>query len=135
MAFDAKKIFPIDRKPSVAVGVGLPFTAPGVFPSTYTTKDAIKNNLINFFLTGTGERYLNPLFGAGLQTYIFEQLTTNTEAALEQDIQTIVAEYFPTVTITDLQINGTPDKQQIYVQMSYTIADTGIEDTLEIGFN
>lgn len=135
MAFDAKKIFPIDRKPSVAVGVSIPFNAPAVFSSTYTTKEAIKNNLINFFLTGTGERYLNPVFGAGLQTYIFEQLTTNTEAALEQDIQTIVAEYFPSVTITDLQITGTPDKQQIYVQMSYTIADTGIEDTLEIGFN
>lgn len=135
MAFDAKKIFPIDRKPSVAVGVNIPFNAPGVFSSNYTTKEAIKNNLINFFLTGTGERFLNPLFGAGLQTYIFEQLTANTEVALEQDIQTIVAEYFPSVTITDLQITGTPDKQQIYVQMSYTIADTGIEDTLEIGFN
>lgn len=135
MAFGAKKIFPIDRKPSVAVGVSLPFTAPGVFSSTYTTREAIKNNLINFFLTGTGERYLNPNFGAGLQAYIFEQLTTNTEAALDQDIQTIVSKYFPSVTITDLQITGTPDKQQIYVQMSYTIADTGVVDTLEIGFN
>jgi len=54
MAFDAKKIFPIDKKPSVAVGVGIPFAAPAVFTSTYTTQQAIKNNLINFFLTGTG---------------------------------------------------------------------------------
>jgi len=135
MAFGAKKIFPIDRKPSVAVGVSLPFTAPGVFSSTYTTREAIKNNLINFFLTGTGERYLNPVFGAGLRAYIFEQLTTNTEAALDQDIQTMVRKYFPSVTITNLEITGTPDKQQIYVQMSYTIADTNIEDTVEIGFN
>jgi len=135
MAFGAKKIFPIDRKPSVAVGVSIPFTAPGVFSSTYTTREAIKNNLINFLLTGTGERYLNPNFGAGLQAYIFEQLTTNTEAALDEDIQTLVRKYFPTVTITNLQITGTPDKQQIFIQMSYTIADTGIEDTLEIGFN
>lgn len=135
MAFGAKKIFPIDRKPSVAVGVSLPFTAPGVFSSTYTTKEAIKNNLINFFLTGTGERYLNPIFGAGLQAYIFEQLTTNTEVALDQDIQTIVSKYFPSVTITNLQVNGTPDKQQIYIKMDYMIADTGIVDTIEIGYN
>ncbi len=51
MAFGAKKIAPIDLKPSVGVGVGLPFNAPGVFRTTYTTKEATKNNLINFFLT------------------------------------------------------------------------------------
>ena len=49
MAFDAKKIFPIDRKPSVAVGVGLPFTAPGVFPSTYTTKMQLRTTLLISF--------------------------------------------------------------------------------------
>jgi hypothetical protein len=62
MAFGAKKIFPIDTKPGTAVGVALPFNAPGVFYSTYTTKDAIRNNLINFFLTNPPERYLNPTF-------------------------------------------------------------------------
>ena len=49
MAFGAKKIFPIDTKPGIAVGVSLPFNAPNVFYSTYTTKDSIKYNLINFF--------------------------------------------------------------------------------------
>ena len=50
MAFGAKKIFPVDLTPGTAVGVALPFNAPAVFRSTYTTKDAIKNNLINFFI-------------------------------------------------------------------------------------
>jgi hypothetical protein len=47
VAFGAKKIYPIDTKPSVAVGIGLPFNGPAVFNSTYLTKDAIKANLIN----------------------------------------------------------------------------------------
>ena len=47
MAFGAKKIFPIDQYPRKAVGVALPFNAPSVFSSTYITKDAIRNNLIN----------------------------------------------------------------------------------------
>ena len=51
MAFGAKKIFPLDTKPSVGVGIGLPFNAPGVFRTTYTTQESIKYNLINFFLT------------------------------------------------------------------------------------
>jgi len=135
MAFGAKKIFPIDKKPSVAVGVGIPFAAPGVFTSTYTTQQAIKNNLINFFLTGTGQRYLNPLFGAGLQVYIFEQLNNNTDAALEEDIQSIISEYFPSVIVENLTVVGNPDTNQITVTLKYSIKDTGITDNLEISFN
>jgi phage baseplate assembly protein W len=135
MSFGAKKIFPIDKKPRVAVGVSLPFTSPGVFASTYTTREAIKNNLINFFLTGTGQRYLNPLFGAGLQTYIFEQLNSKTEVALEQDIQSIINEFFPSVIINDLEITSQPDTLQITVKLTYSIQDTGITDNLEIAFN
>ena len=48
MAFGAKKIFPIDTKPSVAVGISIPFNGDAVFNSTYTTKDAVKSNILNF---------------------------------------------------------------------------------------
>ena len=46
MAFGARIINPIDFKPSTALGVSILFNAPGVFNSTYVSKDAIKNNLI-----------------------------------------------------------------------------------------
>ena len=72
MAFGAKKIFPIDTAPSVAVGVDIPFNAPAVFKSNYTTQASIKNNLINFFLTNKNERYLNPTFGGNLRAFIFQ---------------------------------------------------------------
>ena len=49
MAFGAQQIFPIDFNKSAAVGVNIPFSAPGVFQPNYTTKDAIKSNLINYF--------------------------------------------------------------------------------------
>ena len=49
MAFGAKKIFPLDTKPGTGIGLSLPFNAPGVFKTTYTTKETVKYNLINFF--------------------------------------------------------------------------------------
>jgi hypothetical protein len=52
MAFNTQQIFPIDFNKSAAVGVDIPFSAPGVFKPNYTTKVATKNNLINYFLTG-----------------------------------------------------------------------------------
>jgi phage baseplate assembly protein W len=135
MAFGAKKIFPIDTKPRVAVGVGVPYTAPGVFSSTYTTREATKTNLINYILTGTGERYMNPAFGAGIQGYIFEQLNNNTGAALEQDIQTLISSYFPSVTVDSLTINVQPDTYQVFMNLTYSIRDIGVTDSLEITLN
>jgi hypothetical protein len=74
MAFDAQQIFPIDFDKSAAVGVDIPFDAPGVFRPNYTTKAAIKNNLINYFLTNPGERPLNPNFGGGLRALFSNKL-------------------------------------------------------------
>jgi phage baseplate assembly protein W len=135
MAFGAQKIFPIDTKPGTAVGTSLNFNNPGVFQSTYLTKDAIKNNLINFFLTNTTERYLNPIFGGNLRKYIFEQINANTTEFLKEDIQTQLNLFFPNVIVGALDIVEYPDYNQIVVTLKYTIADTNISDQLDIAFN
>ena len=76
MAFEVRKINPLDLQPRKAVGINLPFTSKTAFSSNYQTKDAIKNNLINYFLTGRNERYLNPLFGFGLRIIEFRLLSS-----------------------------------------------------------
>ena len=50
MAFSPQQIAPIDFDASTAVGVNIPLNGPAVFISNYQTKDAIKNNLINFII-------------------------------------------------------------------------------------
>lgn len=134
MAFGAKNIFPIDTKPGVAVGVSLPFNAPGVFSSTYTTQDSIKNNLINFFLTNKSERYLNPVFGGDLRLFIFEQISTNNLDNLKQNIQTQIANYFPNVLINRLDILSYPDNNQILVEIDYSIKNTNLTDGIQLLF-
>ena len=134
MAFGAKKIFPIDTRPGTGVGVGLPFNAPAVFPITYTTKEAIKNNLINYFLTNKSERYLNPTFGGNLRAFIFQQITDNNIEYLEQDIQNQIGLYFPNVIIGNLNINSYPEFNQIEVILIYNIKDTGLTDTIQLAF-
>jgi phage baseplate assembly protein W len=135
MAFNAKKIYPIDLKPRLAIGITIPFNKPGVFGSSYQTKDAIKNNLINFFLTNTTERYLRPNFGANLRSYIFEQISNSTTDFLKEDIQRLVSTYFPSVIIDNLNILQYEDDNAIVIEMFYSIRDTGINDNLQIQFN
>jgi phage baseplate assembly protein W len=135
MAFGAQKIFPIDTKPGTAVGVAIPFDAPGVFYSTYTTKDAVRNNLLNFFLTNPTERYLVPSFGAGLRNFVFEQITTGNLEGLKERIQFQLNQYFSSVVVSRLEILQNPDYNSITVILKYTIRDTVISDEIQITFD
>jgi hypothetical protein len=134
MAFGAKKIYPIDTKPGTGVGVAIPFNAPGVFKITYTTREAIKTNLINFFLTNKNEIYLNPIFGGNLRAFIFQQIDTGNLDSLKEDIQYQIGLYFPSVIIGSLNIDSFPDINQINIVLKYNIKDTGLSDTVEIAF-
>ena len=134
MAFGAKKIYPIDTKPGTGVGVAIPFNAPGVFRTTYTTRESIKTNLINFFLTNKNEIYLNPTFGGNLRAFIFQQINTGNLDSLKEDIQYQLGLYFPSVIIASLDINSFPEVNQINIVLKYNIQDTGLSDTVEIVF-
>ena len=135
MAFGAKKIFPVDFKPGTAVGVALPFNGNAVFTSNYLTKDAIKNNLINFFLTNPGERYMNPTFGGGIRSFVFEQITNNNLDFLLTDIQNKLKNYFPTVKVESLDIYKMEDENTIKIDLKYSILNTNINDNIQIEFN
>jgi len=135
MAYNARKISPIDFKPSVAVGVSLPFSGNAVFNSTFESKDAVKANLVNWFLTNRGERPLNPEFGGNLRKHLFQQIENNTLDFLKEDIQTQLNTYFPTVIIVSLDVLSREDAQIIDVILKYRVQNTGISDTLNITFD
>ena len=134
MAFKAQQIFPIDFNKSAAVGVDIPFSTPGVFKPNYTTKEAIKNNLINYLLTNPGERPLNPTFGGGLRAFIFEQITTNNLDFLKERISSNIKTYFSNVNINELEILRQEDNNSITVSLTYNVTNTNINDSLQIDF-
>ena len=134
MAFNAQQIFPIDFNKSAAVGVDIPFSTPGVFKPNYTTKEAIKNNLINYLLTNPGERPLNPTFGGGLRAFIFEQITTNNLDFLKERISSNIKTYFSNVNINKLEILRQEDNNSITVSLTYNVTNTNINDSLQIDF-
>ena len=134
MAFSPQQIYPIDLNANAAVGVNLPLNGPAVFISNYQTKDAIKNNLINFFLTNPGERPLNPTFGGGLRAFIFEQITTDNLNFLREDINDKISVYFPNIIVNDLLVTGQSDTNQITVTLKYSVLNTSINDTITIEF-
>lgn len=134
MAFEVQKIDPIDLQPRKAVGVQLPFSGKAVFNSNYQTKDAIKTNLINYFLTSRGERFLNVNFGNGLQSLIFDQLTEDKVREIDTIIREDIAFYFPRVEPVDMHTIGVPDTNTVQFSLRYKVKDTNIEDEVVINF-
>ena len=135
MAYNAQQISPIDFKPSVGVGVSLPFNGKACFNTTFTTQEAIKNNLINWFLTNQGERPLNPNYGGNLRQYIFQQITDDNLDFIEEDIQAQLNTYFPSINIDSLEITSQPDINTINVVLKYNVQNTNINDSLNITFD
>jgi phage baseplate assembly protein W len=138
MAFGAVQISPNDTRPRVGIGVDIPFSAGGIFTPNYLTKQAVKNNLINYFLTNPGERPGNPEFGGGLRRFIFEQIASNTLEYLQEDIQVKISTEFPQITLKELKVLQSTydiDSNIITVEIYYFINNTGIEDELILNFN
>jgi len=134
MAYRVPNIFPIDTKARKAVGVSIPFLEPWVFTSTYTTKDAIKSNLINYFLTNRNERVFNTSFGGNLRAFIFEQITNQNIDALKEQIESDLKRYFSLIQIRNLEILTAEDYNTIQVILTYSVINFGIEDQINLTF-
>jgi phage baseplate assembly protein W len=135
MAFGAKQIFPVDLNPRRAVGVNIPFSGEVAFTPNYLTKDAIKNNLINFFLTNPGERPGNPAFGGGLRQYIFTQIEQNNLDFIKEDIQDKINQNFPNISLDSIEILENIDFNSINVVINYSVPNTDINDELQLSFS
>ena len=135
MAYIVNNIDVLDLKPSTGVGINLPFNGPTGINTTYTTKDAIKANLLNFLLTAKRERVMNPQFGSGLPDLIFEPVTDTFIDQAESLIYNGVELFFPQVQIQELNVDLYPNSSTVIIYLKYTVINTNIEDELQLNLN
>jgi len=134
MAFGAVQQFPNDLRPSIGIGVNLPFSNGNGFTPNYTTAESIRYNLVNYFLTNPGERPGNPSFGGGLRKFIFSQINEGNLDFLREDVETKMATQFPNVLVNKLEVLSNPDNNEVTVQIYYSIENTNIEDEVILNF-
>jgi len=135
MPYIVRNIDVLELKPSTGIGVSVPFDGPTGINTTFTTKDTIKSNLINFILTGKRERVFNPSFGSGVRELLFQPITDDIIDQVDNLIRGGVENYFPTVDIQDLEVTLQPNGHSFNIYLSYTIINTNIEDEVQITFN
>jgi phage baseplate assembly protein W len=128
------RVYPLDLQKNVAIGVSLPFDGPGVFNSTYSTKDQIKSNVINLLLTNRGERIMNPNFGADLKSTLFEGMTENLIPIIQDKISAAFSIYVPQVSINNIDVIFSEDTYTVNVTVNYTLNISGTSDQVTIEF-
>lgn len=132
MAHKIPNKFINDNHPRKAIGFRLPINADAVFTSTYTTKDQLRSNLINYFMTNKGERVFNPSFGADIKKIIFEPLNDHNENIIFKRIENDLKNQFPLLKVNKLEIIDNKDQQSLFINLDYSIVQFNINDQLTI---
>jgi phage baseplate assembly protein W len=130
------RVDPRDFQVNTAIGVGLPFNAPGVFNSIYSTREQIKFNVINLVLTSKGERIENPNFGTTLRSQLFGQMTEDTLDSVREDIINSIAIYIPEVAVRNIELLIEPNESSntLLVKITYEILISGETDNITVNF-
>jgi phage baseplate assembly protein W len=111
------------------IGINILFNnGKDVFNQTFTTKEQVKSNLINYILTNKGERMFNPSFGGDLRASLFEPDSNfdNITVRLEQEIYA----YIPNIVIRNIGIKKLSDENLVNIVLDYSINNQ--EDNLVI---
>lgn len=128
------RVNPLDLQKNIAIGVSLPFNGPGVFNSTYTTKDQIKSNLVNLLLTDVGERVMNPSFGCNLKRFLFEGITDKNSNLIANSVADSIAIFIPEITVTSISVVPNTDYNTIDVNVNYILNISQSPDQVTVQF-
>lgn len=129
------RVNPLDLQKNIAIGVSLPFNGPGVFNSTFTTKDQTKSNLVNLLLTDIGERIMNPEFGCNLKKFLFEGITEANSELLANNLANSIAIFIPEITVTNITVTPNPDYNLIDLTVDYIMNVSQTPDQVTVQFN
>jgi phage baseplate assembly protein W len=132
MAKIINNVFPLPNSGSAALGFSFPLSGRTVFNPTYTTKDAVKTNLINWLLTNPGERVFKPNFGANLRSFIAEGINDGTTSALEQRITDGITTNFPSIEVLSMNFDNQTDRNTMNFTLNYEVRNIGVEDEIKI---
>lgn len=110
------------------------------FRLTKTLPEMAKQNLKMLVFTNPGERMMDPKFGVGIKSYLFENNNQITYGKIESKITDQVRTYLPYINIEKISFSaGTVDasiaENFIGIRIEYSIENLGLFDLLEISLN
>jgi phage baseplate assembly protein W len=97
-------------------------------PATAPRTQAVRQQLEQLLFTMPGERVNRPTFGCGVQRLVFSGCSPEAAAAAEYIIKLNVQTFMTGVLRVDaVQVTADPDAATLYVDILYTLIETGEE--------
>jgi len=120
-----------------AYGLTLPVKkgSTGFFEQSFSSFEQAKSNLKNLLLTKQGERVMQPNFGTGLHSLLFEQMTDDFENKLTETITKSVGYWLPYINIEEVDIKMTDEMKDMHradMNIKFTVGNQ--IETQEITF-
>jgi hypothetical protein len=92
----------------------------------------IKQNFKMLILTVPGEKVMEPTYGVGMKTYLFNNFNDNTYTEIDSKIREQVRAYMPFIKIQEISFgSSSQDMNLLGVSIRYSIPRIGVTDLLE----
>lgn len=122
-------------------GIALPISIgqSGYFNQTYSALEQVKTNLNLLLKTKKGERRMNPDFGSGMWSVLFEQITDDIGPIIDSTIRKDVGRWMSYVKVSSVEVVKFPDNNynKLNVSVKFTVPSIGVynEQTLQVAMN
>jgi len=100
-----------------AYGITLPIRrgSDGYFELAYSSFEQARANLLNLLTTNKGERIMQPEFGTGLQSLLFEQMTDELESEVTEIITKSVNFWLPYINIEEIEVQMSDEMKDNHI--------------------
>lgn len=88
--------------------------------------EAIKNSIINCFLTSPGQKILNPLFGIDLRRFLFEGIDDFTSDIIQETIEKKLPRMEPRIRVKNVTVIADEDANQYDVSLQIDVPSLDI---------
>jgi phage baseplate assembly protein W len=86
--------------------------------------NAVKQSILHILHTNHGEKVFEPLFGANLIQFLFENNGLITSIAIADSIKEAIINYEPRVEVLNVKVNNNPDANSIEITLVVKIIST-----------
>ena len=84
-------------------------------------EDAVKRSVINLCRTKLNERFFNDLLGTRIEESLFDLNNDDIASVLESEIETLLENYEPRITLNDVSAVAQQDSHDLYIRIGYVI--------------
>jgi phage baseplate assembly protein W len=103
----------------------------GPFQLNKSVTDSVKQNFKNLMLTVKGERIMDPDFGVGIHSFLFENYNQSTNQSIISEANTQILKYMPFINLQEIKVTDSKtNNNQFYIYIRYSIQSLNILDEL-----